>query len=290
MKLVCAGDNVIDFYPEINRYFPGGSTVNVAVQARRLGIESAYIGLFGNDRIGQYLKEVLIKEGVDISHTSVKEGKNAYSIVKEKEKGVSQIIKVNKGVFTEFFLTESDLNFIKDYDYFHTTSYSYTERYLSTIKKMGLIVSYDYSFRTEDQYLKKTAPWIDIAFFSGKRIKKDYREFMVYVNELGPEVVIVTLADEGVLSLKDGEFNYQPAIKLNPVDTQGSGDAFIASFLYNHYKNTPLPVTLQKANEKAAYCCSYYGGIGSGQVIDSYIKEKYNLSTLKIKGGCFNEY
>ena len=53
MKLVCVGDNVADFYPEEGILYPGGSTYNVAVLARRYGARTAYLGTFGNDIAGQ---------------------------------------------------------------------------------------------------------------------------------------------------------------------------------------------------------------------------------------------
>ena len=41
MRLAGVGDNVVDRYRDLGLMFPGGQALNVAVHARRIGIESA---------------------------------------------------------------------------------------------------------------------------------------------------------------------------------------------------------------------------------------------------------
>lgn len=78
--------------------------------------------------------EVLKEEGVDCSYVSILEGKNAIGRIINKG-GESQVLTVDKGVYRDFSLSEKDLEFIKDFDYLHTTVYSYTESYLPFLKK-----------------------------------------------------------------------------------------------------------------------------------------------------------
>lgn len=49
MKLIAVGDNVVDYYQDQETFYPGGNALNVAVLAKRLGHESSYIGIVGND-------------------------------------------------------------------------------------------------------------------------------------------------------------------------------------------------------------------------------------------------
>src|SRR5687768_6802828 len=66
---MCAvGDNVIDWYPQESIVYPGGSAANSAVFARRLGIDSAYVGILGSDGQASFIVESLEHERVDVSH------------------------------------------------------------------------------------------------------------------------------------------------------------------------------------------------------------------------------
>ena len=52
-QVAAVGDNVADIYPSLGCLFPGGNALNVAVAARRGGVEAAYVGAIGTDEAGQ---------------------------------------------------------------------------------------------------------------------------------------------------------------------------------------------------------------------------------------------
>lgn len=81
MKLAGVGDNVVDRYRDLGTMFPGGQALNVAVYARRAGVESAYLGVVGDDVAGRHVLGALVAEGVDTSHVQVRSGSNAFAEV-----------------------------------------------------------------------------------------------------------------------------------------------------------------------------------------------------------------
>ena len=63
MKLIGIGDNVVDYYKDQGKIYPGGNSLNVAVMCNRLNDEqSSYIGIVGNDGAADHVLEVLKKE------------------------------------------------------------------------------------------------------------------------------------------------------------------------------------------------------------------------------------
>ena len=48
MKVLGFGDNVCDEYVHLHTMFPGGQALNFAVYAKMLGVESAFMGVFGS--------------------------------------------------------------------------------------------------------------------------------------------------------------------------------------------------------------------------------------------------
>ena len=59
MKVLGIGDNVVDKYVHIKTMYPGGNAVNFSVFAKKLGVEAAFIGTFGDDSDGEHVEKVL---------------------------------------------------------------------------------------------------------------------------------------------------------------------------------------------------------------------------------------
>ena len=68
MKMIGIGDNVCDKYRTLGTMFPGGQALNVSVYCRQAGWETAYLGVFGKDAVGDYVKKTLDDFGIDRSH------------------------------------------------------------------------------------------------------------------------------------------------------------------------------------------------------------------------------
>ena len=56
MKVIGYGDNVVDRYLNKNKMFPGGNCINFAVYAKKIGIDSAYLGTFGDDMEAEIIR------------------------------------------------------------------------------------------------------------------------------------------------------------------------------------------------------------------------------------------
>jgi len=78
LDLVCIGRAGVDFYAEqvgsrledvgsFAKYI-GGSSTNIAACSSRMGLKTALITRVGNEHMGQFIREQLVREGVDTSH------------------------------------------------------------------------------------------------------------------------------------------------------------------------------------------------------------------------------
>ena len=65
IKVIGIGDNVCDQYYPAKIMYPGGQAMNFSVYAKMLGAQSAYLGVFGNDRVAEHIISVLDEIGVD---------------------------------------------------------------------------------------------------------------------------------------------------------------------------------------------------------------------------------
>ena len=78
MKVLGVGDNCIDDYVELEKKFPGGNALNVAVYASwHNGVDSDYVGIVGTDENGRYMLDQIKKIGIDTKYITVEDGVTA---------------------------------------------------------------------------------------------------------------------------------------------------------------------------------------------------------------------
>ncbi|MBX3142568.1 MAG: 5-dehydro-2-deoxygluconokinase [Trueperaceae bacterium] len=61
--------------------YVGGSPLNIAVGARRLGLRTALLTAVGDDKVGQFILDFLRREGVETRYVPVKPGRRSSAVV-----------------------------------------------------------------------------------------------------------------------------------------------------------------------------------------------------------------
>ncbi len=258
MRLACVGDNVVDIYPNLRLVFPGGNAVNVAVAARRAGLESAYLGALGTDRSGKILLEALIDEEVEISRTRVIEGPNAYSTI-DLVDGDRIFGAADVGV-SRFRLDGDDLEYLAGFDMAHTGDNSMCEDQVSAMAEAAPL-SYDFGERPPE-YWRPLARHVEVAFFSaGQRSAEEAEDLARSAAALGPKLVVVTEGARGAMVLVANAVHRVTAT-VTPVDTLGAGDSLIGRFLAGIMDGEEPPDALEAASAAAAETCLHHGAFG----------------------------
>lgn len=264
MRIVGVGNNTVDKYLHLKMMFPGGNAVNVPVLARRYGHQASYIGWLGNDAYGRLILDALMSEGVDVSHCRVVDGPNAHGEVMVID-GDRVFGKSDHGVTQLIALNEDDLAFIRQHDLTHTSIYSHIERDLPRLSQAASLLSFDYSQEASREYLSATLPHVDIAILScPQRTRSDVEDYMRWVYQQGPKLVVVTRGKEGSLVFDGARFYDCGIVETEVVDTLGAGDAFIARFLVEYLSGVPIAEAMARGAQSAAETCRYYGAFGYG--------------------------
>lgn len=276
VKIVGVGDNVVDMYLHKNIMYPGGNAVNVAVYAGMLGAEAAYLGIYGSDRAGKYIWEVLNELGLDQSRCRTVEGENGFSAV-DLIDGDRTYIGGNDGGISKtrpLHFDDEDLAYLSKYDLMHTSCYSHIESELSTLKSAGPLLSFDFSNRFTKEYGDKVCPYIDFALIScGSMSDDEVNTIINTAHSSGSPVVIASMGRRGARLSLNGEIFDQPAGEEKAIDSLGAGDAFFAGFIVkylqaarNHNVNNPeiIKSCLVKASEFATKICMWDGAFGYG--------------------------
>jgi fructoselysine 6-kinase len=265
MRVACVGDNVVDVYTSLRLVFPGGNAVNVAVAARRAGAETAYVGALGTDEAGRIVREALVAEDVDISHTRIIEGPNAYSTIElvggdrifgAADIGVSRVV-----------LDNEDLGYLAGFDIVHSGDNSMCESQISRMAEVAPI-SYDFGERPPE-YWRPLAPYVRVACFSaGDRSAEQAEQLARAVAELGPQLVVVTEGARGAMVMEAGKV-HRVGTSVTPIDTLGAGDSLIGCFLAQIIAGEDSSNALEAANAAAARTCLHHGAFGHVHAHDS---------------------
>ncbi len=265
ISVIGVGDNTVDRYLHLGKMFPGGNAVNVPVLAHRLGCPAAYLGWLARDPHGLLVYNALIEEGVDVSHSRLVEGQNAYCEVSLVD-GDRVFGKFSAGVCDQISLDDADLRFISTFDLVHTSVYSFITPYLKKLRLVSKMLSFDFSSEWDRQMLTEILPMVDIALISNPTEDIDEnRELINFASAFGPEIILVTSGEQGALLFDGSRFFHQ---KIDPIgeviDTLGAGDAFAASFMVNYLEGFSISDALHKAARYASAACKYYGAFGHG--------------------------
>jgi fructoselysine 6-kinase len=267
MRLLGAGDNVVDRYPHLGRYFPGGNAVNVAVAARRAGAEAAYLGALGDDEAGRTILGALAAEGVETSRVRIESGSTAWVDIRQED-GDRVFGEYDLGV-SPFRLLPDDLEYAATFDLVHLCAGCFLEEDASALA-MRAPLSFDFKLRRDLNYLGSLLSLTRYAFFSAADLgEAGTTDLLSQAVSLGATVAVATRGAGDSFALDAGRLHRQSPISRTPLDTLGAGDAYIGRFLVGYLGGEAISKTLRAAAEAAAATCQEYGAFGHGHPYDA---------------------
>lgn len=284
-KVIGIGDNVVDKYLHTGVMYPGGNALNFAVYAKSLGCDAAYMGVFGNDYAGDYVRSILEKLGIDTGHCRVAQGQNGYACI-DIVAGDRVFLFSNKGGVAKespILLTEQELEYIKGFDLIHSSINSHIEPGLPLLKGTGVAVSYDFSNKASGDYCRQVCPYIEYGIVScGSLGDQETLELVDTLHRFGTPYVIATRGSKGSM-FSDGQQRYHHSAEyIIARDTLGAGDAFLTAFLISFHtwlqdlqsgkallsqKNHAVQRAMEAGSKKAAEVCMVDGAFGYGTKI-----------------------
>ncbi len=247
---------------------PGGSAANTIAALARLGIKTGFIGRVGDDADGAYLRSEMAKEGVDIQGIEVARGRTGSAIVLV-DPGGERSMYVHPGVNDALSLTPENLSCVKSAKYLHLSSFV-GETVIDVQREILDRSKAEISFAPGMLYVRRGLDTLSgiisktrVVFLNRDEMEmltgSGYRKGAGELNEVGAEIVVVTLGGDGCyIRTPDAEVSI-PGFSARVVDTTGAGDAFCAGFLYGMLNDEPLGVCGRLGNFVAAKCIGAVG-------------------------------
>lgn len=258
MKIVTVGDNCIDYYQNLETGFPGGNPVNVSVYLKRLGVPTAYVGVVGNDKYGEIMIKALKEKGVDTSHLHVVEGNTAVTQV-DLIDGERVFGDYDEGVLQDFKLTSEDIDFLCGFDLIISGLWGKIEKDLANLKDRGRLIAFDFATKLYDPVVDIAIDYVDYAFFAADEDNDELRSFIIKQQKRGPEVVVVTLGENGSVAFDGIHFYKFGIITCNVVDSMGAGDSYIAGFLKARLEGNEITECMMQGAMSSSITLGYTG-------------------------------
>lgn len=299
--IVALGELLIDFSEvgygnnnmKIFEQNPGGAPANLLTAASHMGCKCAFIGKVGNDMHGKFLRDILIKEEIDVSNLILDDDFfTTLAFVEIANDGERNFSFARKpGADTQLNKDELNNDLISNCKIFHFGSLSLTnnpskEATLEAIKiakESNVLISYDPNYRASlwnnqiqaIEEMKSVIKDVDIMKVSDEESllltnSKTYEEAADKLLAQGIKLLAITLGSDGVMIARKDKKEIIKGFKIKTVDTTGAGDSFWGGFLssYLSYQQDINEISwdnLKKCarigNALAALCVSKRGGI-----------------------------
>ena len=282
---------------------PGGAPANLAVAARKLGVETAFIGCVGNDPFGAILRKTLLHYGVDASALqTTDDADTTLAVVTVDPHGERSFAFCRKpGADTQIDRTRA-LETASHAEILHFGSVSLAavacrDTIVSAVKRAkenGALITYDPNYRASlwgsveeaIEVMRSVLPLCDIVkiseeetlLLSGYEAPDKAAEALI---EQGVKLVIVTLGANGAYWRYGKDSGTVPGFKVKVADTNGAGDTFFGAFVSRIAKHGGLnglnPERIERyvryANRAASITASRPGAIPAMPTEDELTEE-----------------
>lgn len=258
MKVAAIGDNCIDLYKNLNRFYATGNAVDFAVNMKKLGIDTAVISTTGNDEYGKIMIDTLKANGIDLSHFKVAEGETAISYMDLVGLERTYLDYV-EGVMENVEFTQDDIDFAASCDLVHSAFWGNAHMHLKEIHEKGAKICFDYATEYQDPMVEDTIAYVDYPFFSFEKRTEETDAFLKSMVEKGAKVAVGTFGEAGSVAYDGTTFFEYGIHESTLVNTIGAGDSYMAGFMYGILRGWEIPKCQEQGARVAAKVVSVFG-------------------------------
>jgi sugar/nucleoside kinase (ribokinase family) len=256
--------------------FIGGCAANSAIDMAKLGLNTAIVGMVGEDAFGDFMRNELSKNEVNIDGLVACQNASSASIVLSDSSGERTFLHClgANGVFSEksinySIIENSKIIFVAGCMLMPSFDGEDCAKFLKKAKEMGKITALDTAWddtgkwmKTLEgsmQYIDYFIPSIDEAQQLSKKQKPE--DIAAFFFSKGVKHVVIKLGKDGCYFQENASSagQYLPSYKIKAVDTTGAGDSFCAGFLYGISKNMGIKESCRLANAVGAHCVMEMG-------------------------------
>lgn len=242
----------------------GGMAATAIVAAARLGAVCKLYSMLGDDSLGNQIRSELKSEGIDISKVIFwAGGRSPFSLIHVDESTGERTIFHRDGSSLEWIPKTTDFSPVDNCDALlvdHCYPLLSIEA-ATRARNAGVPVVADVMINRSPELIKLVDVLIaPRAITSALGLGNNYEAAMEAIHQMGPNVVVITLGNEGwVYSDKNGTGSGK-AFDVDVVDTTGAGDVFHGAYAYGLTQGWDTAKCCEFAGAVSAIKCTKRGG------------------------------
>jgi fructoselysine 6-kinase len=254
----------VDYYPQIDKSFIGGNSLNVASMWHKLEPHAniSVITCLGKDTNGKMIIDFFTKTGIDYSRVYIKDGLTASNQLRVDENGERFGIEGawQGGVYQTFLLSKDDWEWVAKQDIVAMPANNPNFSTMIKKKHKNQILSVDYLDVENNIPFDETVDYTDIAFVAARpNLLLKYQE-IAFANK---KLIVVTVGAHGSYAYYKGKSFYQPSLSVPKIiDTTGCGDAYQAAFALTYYRTQNIQKSMKDGAYAASQILQAWGGVG----------------------------
>ncbi len=295
-SMICFGEVLWDIFPE--RKVVGGAPLNVTFHANSFSINAQIISATGNDELGTGLRDFFYENKIktDLLYTNHTFPTGTVQVTLD-EKG-SASYEIVKPVAWDFLDPDSDIEkhvSASDILLFGSLSCRNKSNYqtlLQLIEKAKKTV-FDVNLRPpfyEQALIEDLLKKANIVKMNDEELEEiigwygktnDIKQQMSLIKDkFNIETLIVTAGKDGAYCTHDNIFYHQKGFPVTVKDTVGSGDAFLAAFIFKMFHQASWQECLKFACATGALVATKAGGTPTIKEDDvlNFIQNKRTIS------------
>ena len=274
--VVAIGEILWDVFPSGKK--AGGSSMNVALNLHKQGIESKFISAVGDDENGKGLLAFLDEKKFPTPLIQVSPTKPTSTVeVKLDEQQQATYTIVEPVAWDEIELTEDAISAVENADALVYCSLTCrNEKSRATITELlrhAKLKIFDINLR-EPFYTIET---LKVLLAEADILKVNEHE-LVYLSQslnliggtdekllsqlskaFNISIICLTVGEKGAYAWQDNKIYYHKGYQVTVADTVGAGDSFLATFIASYLKGYPMETTLDRSCKVGAFVASQKG-------------------------------
>lgn len=255
----------------------GGAESNVAIGLARLGIPTSWLGRVGDDSLGERVAREIRGDGVDV-RAIVDPDAATGLMVKERPSAASTAVHYYRAGSAGSRLRPEDLpdGWVEDASLLHITGITpllsdtaeaAVHAAVDRARAAGTMVSFDINYRSAlaspgvaGPVLRDLAERADVVFGGAEEFAILYPGLSVAdaaarLQDAGCATTVLKQGPDGASVFTVDSVIGAPGFTIDPVDTVGAGDAFVAGYLSALLDGQDADAVLRRANACGAMAC-----------------------------------
>ncbi|MFD2569673.1 carbohydrate kinase [Spirosoma soli] len=273
--ITCFGEILWDVLPTSKQ--PGGAPMNVAADLRNFGLNAKLISRVGSDDLGRELLDFLAQKEIPLNLVQVGQS-HLTGVAKANISDSNEVTyKIVQPVAWDYIQLEPGLlDVVRQSDFFVYGSLAarspQTHETLLALLAVAPRKVFDVNLRAphyDQETVEELLHQADIAKLNEHELvelaawyghEHDLHQAMRQLRErYGLDKLCVTLGGDGAVLLDETGMHSQIGFPVEVADTIGSGDAFLAAFLYKTLQRATPQKTLEFACATGAYVATQRG-------------------------------